>query len=126
MRSDARSAGQGTGAHGFTVVEVLVALVLLSVGLLALAGAGALAVRTSGDAARERRAVQRGADRLAILRAAGCASARGGSAADPVLPLAERWTASPAPTGVVLVVEEVRWTTSRGSRTVLLRGALLC
>jgi prepilin-type N-terminal cleavage/methylation domain-containing protein len=116
----------GRERGGFTIVEVLVALVLLAVALLGVAGSSALAVRVTGTALRERRAVQRGADRLAWLRAQGCAAARSGSATDAELALDERWTTSPTPNGVTLIDEVVRWRTTRGTRTVLLRSAILC
>jgi Tfp pilus assembly protein PilV len=108
------------------VVEVLVALVVLAAGLLAIAGSGALALRAAAAATRERRAVQRGADRIAILRAGGCTAARSGAATDSTARISERWTAGAAANGVVLVDEEVRWLAPGGWRTVLLRGAILC
>jgi prepilin-type N-terminal cleavage/methylation domain-containing protein len=119
------SAGQGRGA-GFTIAEVLVALVLFAVALLGLAGSSSVAVRVTGSALRERRAVQRAADRIAALRAQGCASARSGTATDPGLALDERWTISSPTGGVTLIDEEVRWRAATGTRVLLLRGAVLC
>ena len=116
----------GRERDGFTIVEVLVALVLLAVALLGVAGSSALAVRVTGTALRERRAVQRGADRLAWLRVQGCAAARSGSATDAVLALDERWTTSPTPNGVTLIDDAIRWRSARGTRTLLLRSAILC
>ena len=111
---------------GFTIAEVLVALVLFAVALLGVAGSSALAVRVTGSALRERRAVQRAADRIAALRAQGCASARSGSATDAALALDERWTASAMAAGVTLLDEQMRWRTVDGTRTILLRSAILC
>jgi len=111
---------------GFTIAEVLVALVLFAVALLGVAGSSALTVRVTGSALRERRAVQRAADRIATLRAQGCAAARSGSATDAALALDERWTTSPTATGVTMIDEQVRWRTVDGTRTLLLRSAILC
>src|SRR5690349_14106739 len=97
---------RGRGA-GFTIAEVLVALVLFAVALLGVAGSSALAVQVTGSALRERRAVQRAADRIASLRAQGCAAARSGSATDAALALDERWTVTPAASGVTLIDEQV-------------------
>jgi Tfp pilus assembly protein PilV len=111
---------------GVSIVEVLVALVLLAIGLLGVAGNGAIAVRASGSAARERRAAQRAADRLAALREQGCPSARSGTLVDPRAALTERWTVSAAAGGAALADVEVRWRAPAGERTILLRGGLLC
>jgi prepilin-type N-terminal cleavage/methylation domain-containing protein len=110
---------------GFTVVEVLVALVIVTVGLLGVAGASAVALRASSAAIRERSAVTRARTRLALLEAAGCATATGGElrlAAGGV----DRWTAAPATNGVRLVEVRAEWDGTRGRRYVLLQGALLC
>ena len=125
MPAERTTARQGRGA-GFTIAEVLVALVLFAVALLGVAGSSALAVRVTGSALRERRAVQRGADRIAALRAQGCASARSGTATDAALALDESWTTSPTAGGVTLIDEQVRWVTVKGPRTLLLRSAILC
>jgi Tfp pilus assembly protein PilV len=111
---------------GFTIAEVLVALVLFAVALLGLAGSSAVAVRVTGAALRERRAVQRAADRIAMLRAAGCAAARGGTAIAKELALDDTWTITPLAGGVTLIDEQVRWRTTTGTRTLLLRSAILC
>src|SRR3954471_18878321 len=91
---EARASAEQKRRAGFTIAEVLVALVLFAVALLGLAGSSALAVRATGSALRERRAVQRAADRIASLRALGCTSARSGSAIDAGLALDERWITS--------------------------------
>src|SRR5688572_19739347 len=115
-----------TRRRAVSVVEVLVALVLLAVGLLGVAGNGAIAVRASGGAARERRAAQRAGDRLAALREQGCASARSGTLADPAAALVERWAVGAVTGGAALVDAEVRWRAPAGQRVLLLRGGILC
>jgi Tfp pilus assembly protein PilV len=105
---------------------VLVALVLLAVGLLGIAGNGAIAMRASSTAMRERRAAQRAADRLAALRADGCSAARSGSSADSAAALDERWIVGSANGGAALIDVGVRWRAPSGSREMLLRSAILC
>ena len=112
--------------HGVSIVEVLVALVLLAIGLLGVAGNGAIAMRASGGAARERRAAQRAGDRLATLREQGCASARSGVLVDPAAALVERWSVGAVASGAALVDAEVRWRAPAGQRVLLLRGGILC
>jgi Tfp pilus assembly protein PilV len=108
------------------VVEVLVALVLLTIGLLGVAGNGAIAVRASSAAARERRAAQRAADRVALLRAEGCAAARSGVLDDPAAALTERWTVGGSTAAAVPIDVEIRWRAPSGPRTLLLRSGILC
>ena len=130
MRSHGRGAGNGRradrGRTGTSIVEVLVALVLLSVGLLGVAGNGAIAVRAASAAARERRAAQRAADRVALLRAQGCAVARGGLLVDSSAALTERWTVGATTSAAVPIDVEVRWRAPSGARTLLLRSGMLC
>jgi prepilin-type N-terminal cleavage/methylation domain-containing protein len=125
MPAERAIARQGRGA-GFTIAEVLVALVLFAVALLGVAGSSAIAFRVTGAALRERRAVQRAADRVASLRVQGCSAARGGTATDAALALDERWTITSSANGVTLIDEQVRWRTVQGTRTLLLRSAILC
>lgn len=113
------------GHSGFTIVEVLVAVVVVTVGLLGVAGASAMALRASNAALRERDAVTRARTRLAILAAAGCAAAsdgevrRGGE-------IVEQWTVAPAMNRVRLVQARADWNDTGRRRTLLLPGALLC
>ena len=58
--------------RGFTLAEVLVALVLLAVGLLTLAGETGRLVRQLGRADRSRRVSEAAARRMERLRAEGC------------------------------------------------------
>jgi Tfp pilus assembly protein PilV len=111
---------------GVSIVEVLVALVLLAVGLLGMAGSGAIAMRASSGAARERRAAQRAVDRLAAIREQGCTAARSGMLVDSAAALIERWTVAGAAAGAALVDAEVRWRAPAGQRVLLLRGGILC
>ena len=102
------------------------ALVLLAVGLLGVAGNGAIAVRAASSAARERRAAQRAVDRVVLLRAQGCAVARSGLLADSSAALTERWTVGAAMGAAVPIDAEVRWRAPSGDRTLLLRSGILC
>jgi Tfp pilus assembly protein PilV len=108
-----------------TIVEVLVALMLVSVGLLGVAGTSALSFRTVVAAERDRRAMQRVTTRLARLTAGGCERASSGELRES--DLRERWTVASAGNGVALVDASVDWAGQGGrERSFALRSALLC
>jgi prepilin-type N-terminal cleavage/methylation domain-containing protein len=88
-----------TRAPGFTLLEVLVALLVLSIALLGFVGTLAPAVRLSGEGRLRARAAEVMASRLDELRAElarsgpGCNPPAGGSAGDPA-GLRESWSAT--------------------------------
>ncbi|MFN2566179.1 MAG: prepilin-type N-terminal cleavage/methylation domain-containing protein [Gemmatimonadaceae bacterium] len=65
--------------RGFTIAEVIVALVVLSVGLLGLAGGTSLAARMAGDGAKGSAAATFAARRLERLRLGACSSRADGA-----------------------------------------------
>jgi prepilin-type N-terminal cleavage/methylation domain-containing protein len=126
MRQAAEQTGAERRRDGFSIVEVLVALVLLTVGMLGIAGNCSLAVRVTGAAAHERRAAQRAADRIAELTSQGCVAARGGLITGDAAEFSERWTIGASGSSAALVDAEVRWASPSGERSVVLRSAILC
>lgn len=109
---------------GLTVVEVLTALLVLSVGLLGMAGTSTLALRTASSASSERRALGRLQLRLATLTAAGCESASSGSAATDGV--REAWTIAAPERGAALVSVSVEWRDGAHARAMTVRSAILC
>lgn len=67
--------------RGATLIELLVALLLLDVALLGLASMSAVAARRTGEAGRRSRAAVAAGNRLERLAAAPCAAMAGGTAA---------------------------------------------
>ncbi len=65
--------------QGFTIVEVIVAILVLTVGLLALVTSAALVTRMIGRGQRSAVAAQYAQRRLEMLRVSGCKSQAGGS-----------------------------------------------
>src|SRR3989475_3554184 len=65
--------------QGFTIVEVIVAIMVLTVGLLALVTSAALVTRMIGRGQRSAVAAQYAQRRLEMLRVSGCKSQAGGS-----------------------------------------------
>ena len=115
----------GRARKAFTVVEVLVALIIVTVGLLGVAGASAMALRASSAALRERQAATGARTRLALLQAAGCAAAADGEM-QLGSGLVQRWRVDGAVNGVRMVEVRTGWDDVGRRRMVLLRSALLC
>lgn len=111
---------------GLTVVEVLAALVVVTVGLLGMAGTSALSLRTAAAVTRERRALRRLDLRLAALAAAGCGRAVGGDVTTAMDSLHERWVVGPVVRGSALVEVRVDWREGARVRSTTHRSAILC
>jgi Tfp pilus assembly protein PilV len=90
----------------FTLVELLVACLVLGIGVLGLASTSVAVARLTGDAARAGAAVERAQARMEIMRASQCAAAAG---ALPTGGISEWWSAVPSPGGASLE-DSVRYT----------------
>lgn len=110
--------------HGLSIIEVLIALVLVAVGILGIAGASTLALRTATANAFEQRAQRLAELRIAQLSARGCAGPASG--ADSSSSLREQWTLAAVANGAALLDESVSWTADGKARRLLLQTALLC
>jgi Tfp pilus assembly protein PilV len=111
---------------GLTIVEVLAALVVVSVGLLGMAGTAAISQRAVTAVTRERRALRRIDLRLAALAAGSCSRAAGGAASDPRDSLREQWTVAAPVRGAALVDARVEWREGARMRSIAQRSAILC
>src|SRR5690348_7343273 len=83
----------GKTRQGFTIVELIVALVIFSVGALALVGTSARVVTTLASAQARTVAASVAANRFERMRAVSCASHRSDSAV--TRGINERWTVVP-------------------------------
>ncbi|HEV7703907.1 MAG TPA: hypothetical protein VGO46_06415 [Gemmatimonadaceae bacterium] len=83
----------------FTLVELLVACLVLGTGVLALASTSVAVARLTGDAARAGAAAERGQARMEAMRANACTAASGSALAGGI---AEWWTAAPSAGSVAL------------------------
>src|SRR5215208_3772528 len=82
---------------GFTLIEVLVAALVLLTGMTGVAAATAHALRTLADARLEEESALLAARRLELLRATSCAHRSAG--AEQVGALTVRWTVEPHASG---------------------------
>jgi Tfp pilus assembly protein PilV len=111
---------------GFTLAELVVALMLLAWGALALVAASASAVRTIGAAATQERATAAARDRLEQIAASrDCLTMRDGDAVDSVNGIRERWTIT-GRGGTRLVTDSVDYADHGTTKSVALRRLVLC
>jgi prepilin-type N-terminal cleavage/methylation domain-containing protein len=110
----------------FTLVELLIATVVLSVGLLALSSAGVAIVRLESRGRRLSRAAGAAETRLELLRARGCTAGSGVSASGA---LEERWSAVTTTSATLVLTDTVLPARSGGeptSHTYVFRSAIPC
>ena len=89
--------------RAYTLTELVVSLLLLTVGVLAMASTASVLTFQASASASAERAAAIGQARLEALRAAGCGAATDGSATHG--PIAERWTVTQARGAVTTAVE---------------------
>ena len=108
--------------HGYTLIETIVALLLFSVGGLALSSTAAVIGRQlSVDGARQRAALV-ATSRLEILRAT-CGTTSGG---DTLSGVRSEWSAAPAGAFAVALTERVTYATWTGTRTDTYNALVPC
>ena len=117
---------------GITLVEVLIAIVVLGIGILALTGSSALVTRMIGRGKVETQAALRAARRVELLRASAASTIPRCSAASfasggPVLAdgMSESWVVTPSGAARRVRVT-VSYLTVRGIRSAVLETALAC
>ena len=96
---------------GFTIVEVLVALMVASVGALGLAATSALVQRLAGDGARQALAASIAQSRFERARSLDCALL--GAGASTQRGLAESWRVSAVAPRLWLVTDSVTFLSGR-------------
>jgi prepilin-type N-terminal cleavage/methylation domain-containing protein len=108
---------------GFTLVELLVALVVLSVGVLGLAGSARLLLRQATWSAVRARAASLADVRFELVAAGGCAVAAGGSR--DVDGIAEAWSVRRDGRALV-VTDTLRFRAGRELEVLAFERVLLC
>lgn len=108
---------------GYTLIEIVVALFLFSVGCLALVATSAVIGRELTANATRERAGRIAASRLEMLRA-GCRSASGGR--EILGRIESEWSVGFPDSSHVSLLESITYPTQRGARTDLYRVTLPC
>lgn len=110
--------------HGFTLLEVLIAVFLVDIGLLALVAASAVLVRQATDLRLRSTALRVATNRLQLLGAAPCIAASG-TASGPS-GVREQWGIDPPQNGVREIHDSVTYALSGSVKRVVLRTRLPC
>jgi prepilin-type N-terminal cleavage/methylation domain-containing protein len=109
--------------NGYTLIEIVVALFLFSVGGLALAGTSAVVGRELNLNASRERAARIATTRIEMLRA-GCRSA--GSGREKLGRIESEWSVGFSDASNLSVTESITYPTKLGARTDLYRVRLPC
>jgi len=113
----------GTPSRGYTLVELIVALLLFAIGGLALAGTSAVIGRALNVDVQRERAARLASRQIEILSAA-CHEAVNGSWIAP--PINSEWMVSRPDAGHIDVSESVSYPTTNGRRTDFYRTLAVC
>jgi prepilin-type N-terminal cleavage/methylation domain-containing protein len=98
--------------RGFTLVELMVAIVIMAVGVLGLAGTAALVSNLSGGAAQETLAATVASSRFEMMRSLSCASITSGR--DTTRGMQESWGDSTVANNVRWVADSIRYQAAGG------------
>jgi prepilin-type N-terminal cleavage/methylation domain-containing protein len=110
--------------RGFTLVELLVAVVLVDMGLLALVTGTAILVRRQNELRARSAAVRLAGNRLQLLAAGPCVVVSGSGTAAPGV--SERWSAEATANHTRELRDSVTFSVRGAERSLVLRTRLTC
>lgn len=111
-------------ARGLTLVELVVAVMIFTVGLLGLASTAGVVVRQMGEGASQTIAAQTAASRFESLRATPCLNVTGGTA-KVRSGVSEVWIRQTAPRSII-VTDTVKYTSRGKTRRYVYRSVIPC
>jgi prepilin-type N-terminal cleavage/methylation domain-containing protein len=110
--------------RGFTLVELLVAILLIDVGLLGLVAGSAIVVRRQNEIRLRGIATGAASNRVQQLVASGCHSAQGSAVVAPGIN--ERWSVSGSGSATRDIDDSVSYVLAGVNRSVVLRTRVVC
>ena len=124
-RSSRRGARHRRDARGFTIIEMMVAIMILSVGVLGLASTAAVVTRQMGGGVMQATAASRANSRFEQLHARNCTTLAGESGSVTSRGITEEWSAANIQRAVVVKVG-VTYHTTRGDRSHTYESKIPC
>ena len=110
----------------FTLVEVLVALVLLSCGALGVVAASAMAIRSTSEAESQIAATAAARDRVELLAAGACGVSRDTTGAETSPAIRESWSVRVSRNATRLVSASIEYDDRTGRQTIVLHRLATC
>jgi prepilin-type N-terminal cleavage/methylation domain-containing protein len=127
VKSNTKRRRVASGRRGFTIVEVVVAMLILTIGVLGLAGTAASVTRMMGSSEIQSDATNVALSRFEVLRGGRCPVVSGSNTSAGIT---ERWTVLGAVGAANLnlydVVDTVSFRTTSGSRPQGYRSVVQC
>ena len=109
--------------RGFTLIEVVIAILILSVGALALAGSSAVMVRRLADSSRNSAGASVGRSRIESSFAAPCNALTAGS--EQISGIRSEWSVSNAQNSAD-ITQRVTYPTRRGTHSENFKSSIPC
>ena len=109
--------------RGFSLIEVIAAMIILSVGIIGMAASTSAITRMTGQGALSGASAAVAVSRFDQLRATACGSQAGGTATTGKF--SEKWTVSTSG-NIVNVIDSITYISSRRSRTDAYSTILSC
>jgi Tfp pilus assembly protein PilV len=126
MRRNHQARSRARRRSGFTIIEVIAAVMMLTIGVLGLAGAAAIVTRMMGSAEVQSDAAAIAAARFETLRGTRCPITSGSATTAGV---SERWSATQIGGNAYRmydVVDSVRYRSHGGTRANAYRSVVQC
>lgn len=127
MAQRARGRSAGPRRPGASIVEMLVAIVILAIGVLGLAATASMVVRHMGSGARLGAAATLAQARFERLSAAACEALLAAPSGEAVARgVREQWRVAAAANGTLELFDSLTYDTPRGPRAVAYRSLRAC
>jgi prepilin-type N-terminal cleavage/methylation domain-containing protein len=121
----ARAKARLRARAGFTIVEMVVAIIVFTIGVMGLAGTAAYVARQMNGGAQQTLAATIAQSRIDSIAGTACRAVGSGTAVRKGI--SERWTVErPANFNVLRITEQVTWTTGRSTRTQIYTASFPC